>query len=134
MKNSIISVFFLLLVCFIYSQELQEDKGEVLAIGRSLINYDPAIFTEIDNHALAAPESVQGSVKDLAEYLLEPAKTDLEKVRSIFRWITDNVAYDTNAYFPEDTGISVQKVFSVRGNPYAAVILLYFSPYVLLQK
>lgn len=56
-------------------------------------------FEELDRHALDAPRSAKASLESLTEYLLEPAETDLEKVRVIYRWITDNISYDTQAYF-----------------------------------
>jgi transglutaminase/protease-like cytokinesis protein 3 len=34
----------------------------------------------------------------LARKLTEPYKTDIEKVRSIFKWITENIAYDVQGY------------------------------------
>lgn len=34
----------------------------------------------------------------LAKKLTSPYKTDTEKVRAIFKWITENIAYDTKAY------------------------------------
>jgi hypothetical protein len=56
-------------------------------------------FAEIDKHALAAPESVEKSIPELAKYLVQPCKTDKEKVRAFFRWITDKVSYDTEGFF-----------------------------------
>ncbi|HEX9934800.1 MAG TPA: transglutaminase domain-containing protein, partial [bacterium] len=49
--------------------------------------------------ALAAPTWAEQSVESLARYLIRPARTDAEKIRSIFRWVTANVAYDTRSYF-----------------------------------
>jgi len=56
-------------------------------------------FKELDRHALDTPRSAKASLESLTEYLIEPAETDLEKVRVIYRWITDNISYDTEAYF-----------------------------------
>ena len=61
-------------------------------------------FAEIDKHALAAPESVEKSIPELAKYLVQPCKTDKEKVRAFFRWITDKVSYDTKRYRIEWVG------------------------------
>ena len=44
-------------------------------------------FERIDHHALGTPSSVTRSVDALASYLVRPAGTDLEKARSLFRWI-----------------------------------------------
>jgi len=56
-------------------------------------------FERIDHHALGAPASVTRSVDALASYLVEPAGTDLEKARSLFRWIAANIEYDVHGYF-----------------------------------
>ena len=56
---------------------------------------------DIDRHALTAPAEAEQSVEKLAEYLAFPAKTEREKARAIFRWITDRISYDIDA---EQTG------------------------------
>ena len=61
-------------------------------------------FKVMDAHALAAPDSVKASMSNLVDYLIEPAQTDLERVRVIYRWITDNIAYDTDAFFTGQYG------------------------------
>ena len=38
------------------------------------------------------------TVAGLARYLVRPARTDEEKARAIFRWIAENIAYDTKSY------------------------------------
>lgn len=53
----------------------------------------------IDQHALNAPASAEGTVANLAAYLIQPAQNDTEKARAIYRWITDNISYDVNAFF-----------------------------------
>ncbi len=64
---------------------------------------DP-VFRDIDNHALNAPGSAEGSLESLVLYLIEPAKNDLEKVRSIYRWITANVEYDVEGLLQNRPG------------------------------
>jgi hypothetical protein len=54
----------------------------------------PGRFAEIDAHALHAPAWAEQSVQTLASYLVEPVKDELEKVRAIYRWIAQNIAYD----------------------------------------
>lgn len=56
-----------------------------------------ADYRETDAHALAAPASVQTSVKSLAAWLTGPCRSDEEKARAFFRWITQNIDYDVNA-------------------------------------
>ncbi len=51
---------------------------------------------EADLHALAAPPEAERSVEFLARYLAgegSPARTEREKARALFRWVTDRVAY-----------------------------------------
>jgi len=64
---------------------------------------DP-VYRDIDNHALNTPKSAEGSLESLALYLTEPAKNDLEKVRSIYRWITMNVEYDVEGLLQNRPG------------------------------
>jgi len=74
---------------------------------------EPPDFTYIPQKVGANPNSSAGL---LSKELTSPYKTDVEKVRSIFRWITDNIEYRTrhsrimqrrnkSSYKePEDTG------------------------------
>ncbi len=55
-------------------------------------------FSEIDNYALKAPENITTSILQLSKYLTGPYENDLDKVRSIFTWITKNIKYDYAAY------------------------------------
>lgn len=62
----------------------------------------PGAYASIDEHALNAPASAEVSVESLVEYLTSDAKTDLEKARAIFRWITANLHYDLTSVNWED--------------------------------
>ena len=53
-----------------------------------------ADYAKIDAHALSAPPHLGQSPAKLAAYLVGPAQNELEKVRSLFRWITENIGYD----------------------------------------
>jgi hypothetical protein len=55
----------------------------------------PASFYLIDKWVKTIPVSGPDT---LARQLTGMYKNDIEKVRSIFRWITENIAYDTKAY------------------------------------
>jgi hypothetical protein len=61
-------------------------------------------YKEIDRHALQAPKSVEQSIESLASYLIKPANNELERVCAIFRWITENIAYDTQGFFSGEYG------------------------------
>lgn len=56
-------------------------------------------YEGIDRHSLGTPAWAESSVETLAGYLAGPARNDHEKIRSIFRWITANITYDTRAAF-----------------------------------
>jgi len=56
-------------------------------------------YDSIDRHALKAPYYAEQKVESLAGYLIKPARNDRDKIRAIFRWITANISYDTQAYF-----------------------------------
>lgn len=52
-----------------------------------------------DERALNAPNSVTGSTATLAEWLTGHCRTEKEKARAIFRWITANISYDADVFF-----------------------------------
>ncbi|MDH4261904.1 MAG: hypothetical protein OEV78_02535 [Spirochaetia bacterium] len=56
-------------------------------------------FQSIDAHVDKASKMHFKNTKSLAAYLIQPAKTDLEKIRAIYRWVTANIDYDTKSYF-----------------------------------
>jgi hypothetical protein len=56
-------------------------------------------YRTIDRHALKAPKEAEQTIERLAKYLVEPANSDRERARAIFRWMTDRIAYDTEAFF-----------------------------------
>jgi len=62
------------------------------------IPIDETMFAVIDRHALQAPASVRNSIENLADYLTAPARNDIEKIRSIYRWITENISYDVHGF------------------------------------
>ena len=46
-----------------------------------------------------APKDKLSSFEELASYLTNQFTSDLHKVRSIWRWVTSNISYDTDAFF-----------------------------------
>lgn len=56
-------------------------------------------YAQADEHALAAPPSIATSTDRLAAYLAQGMSTDTLKARALYRWITNNIAYDTDAFF-----------------------------------
>lgn len=55
-------------------------------------------YQRIDEHARNAPSTVTGSIEKLAAYLVKPAANDVEKVRSFYVWIAENISYDVQAF------------------------------------
>ncbi|MBT5876191.1 MAG: hypothetical protein HOH43_22375 [Candidatus Latescibacteria bacterium] len=51
-------------------------------------------YADLDRHAVEAPELVTSSLERLTAYLIRPARTDDERIRAIYRWVTHNIAYD----------------------------------------
>lgn len=66
-------------------------------------------FSKIDSYA----KSVKGitDIEKLSKKLTLPYKSDLEKTRSIFRWIAENIAYDTKEYHLDPSQSSYIKLF-----------------------
>lgn len=52
----------------------------------------------IDQHALKANSEAEKSIESLADYLAQPAKSDRDKTRAIYRWITDRIAYNAEDF------------------------------------
>lgn len=50
-------------------------------------------FAAVDAHALKAPADVEGSPEALAAYLCRPWKSETDKARALYRWITDRIDY-----------------------------------------
>lgn len=55
-------------------------------------------YAAIDKHALKATREAEADVPTLVAYLVRPAKTDAQKARAIFRWITDRITYDAESF------------------------------------
>ncbi len=50
--------------------------------------------SQMDVIALNTPDSVETSIQSLAMYLGQTAKSDSEKARVLYRWMTENIIYD----------------------------------------
>ena len=64
-------------------------------------------FNKISQKSRRAPSAITTSVANLSNYLTTNTQTDLEKVRSIYVWVANNIAYDMkgyikNSYPPQD--------------------------------
>ncbi|MFA6469503.1 MAG: transglutaminase domain-containing protein [Bacteroidota bacterium] len=72
---------------------------KINAVGNTKPSAD---YTTIDSIARNVPKIFETSIDSLTEYLVSHATSDLQKLRAIFVWITNNIAYDTDAYFSGD--------------------------------
>jgi hypothetical protein len=55
-------------------------------------------WAKLDAYALGTPAKFTRDVPTLTAYLIKPAKTEMEKARVLFRWITANIQYDDDGY------------------------------------
>jgi hypothetical protein len=69
----------------------------------------------LDRHALQAPPEAEQSIASLAKYLVQPARSERDKARLVYRWLTDRVAYDADSYFSGKLGdVSAEAVLRSR--------------------
>ncbi len=55
-------------------------------------------YQAIDAHARAVPSSYERNLESLVAYLVRPARSDRERARAMFTWITHHIRYDIQAY------------------------------------
>ncbi len=84
----------------------------LFSVAKAVAQSDTKVFSKID--AYTKRITTFKDPGDLSRKLVKPYKTELEKVRSIFFWITDNIAYDVKEYHSCDTG--AYKSFSMGTN------------------
>jgi hypothetical protein len=70
-----------------------------LWVGMATAQTTAPVTTDVDAHALQATPEVERTPETLAAYLTDGLRTDREKARAIFRWITDRIEYDVASYF-----------------------------------
>lgn len=59
-------------------------------------------YAEIDRYALETPPAKEKNAETLGAYLAAGAHNDEEKMRAIYRWVTDRISYDAKAFFAND--------------------------------
>lgn len=62
----------------------------------------PDAFYTLDAYARKTPKQYEKNVSILTEYLLKPAKTDIEKARVLFTWVATHISYDDKGYNSDD--------------------------------
>lgn len=87
---------------------------------KSKIVPDVSMFTEIDEHVKKTPFYAKASVAKLVEYLIRPAKNDLDKVRAIYKYIQLNISYDIQSYRRGTTGPTDSKDVLQKGQSVCA--------------
>ena len=61
-------------------------------------------FNVIDAYMRNCPAASEYSIEDIAFYINRSARTDLEKARAVYVWMTDNVSYDDESFNSGDFG------------------------------
>lgn len=82
-------------------KKFSKNNEQIKIINENILNWHDQYvnsFHEIDFHIIKCPNSIKKNADELIEYFNEIAKTDLEKTRAIYVWITNNIKYDDNAY------------------------------------
>jgi hypothetical protein len=70
----------------------------------SSLKLDDARLASTDELAIRAPASAASSIESLSSYLTSSAQNDIEKARAIYRWITENIAYNFEGYLAKQYG------------------------------
>ena len=91
MKKILIIFIFITLILPVFPKDV-----EGYAVSQPAYEF---IFEEIDQYAINTPDSKEAMLEILVPYLIATTSNELEKARVIYRWITDNIAYDADGYF-----------------------------------
>lgn len=55
-------------------------------------------FAVLDEYARNVPKQYETNIKILAEYLMKPAKSEMEKARLVYSWVATHMKYDAAAF------------------------------------
>ena len=69
------------------------------APGRAAVALPRDRLAALDLHAASVPAAEAATMERLTAYLLAPARSDAEKLRTLYRWVTLNIGYDAGAFF-----------------------------------
>ncbi len=100
--------FFLLYAGSVSSQELDSiaEKAEPAAVNTNSTNYTDSAaafkFKTIDGYILKLKKKNK-AVPILAKYITATCTTDEEKIRALFIWMTNNIAFDCLTYHNKKT-------------------------------
>ena len=72
-------------------------------------------FNALEKHALSAKSADEKDFATLAAFLVSKAKGDKEKAWCIYRWVTDRLAYNVEAFLAKNPGDnSIETVLKTR--------------------
>lgn len=72
-------------------------------------------FADIDRMVLTVPDSQAKSVQLLSKYFAKHSKTEVEKVRAVYRWIASHIIYDWETFHQKAiTDQSAEKTLKTR--------------------
>ncbi|MCU0390843.1 MAG: tetratricopeptide repeat protein [Thermoflexibacter sp.] len=95
------AILICLIVCVLFANQLAAQSNKP--------------FAEIDKFALAIPESQTKDVRQLAKAFLQNSKSDLDKVRAVYTWITYHISYDWETFQKKSiTDQSATKILQTR--------------------
>ncbi len=113
--NDMLGHRFYLRTCLLTGIFLLSTMAFAPSCAFALETADP--YQAIDQHALSVPASAERSIASLAAYLSQPANSNHEKARALYRWITANIVYDTRGFFSgQVTNITPQAVLRSRSS------------------
>src|SRR4051794_2890706 len=90
---------FLLLACIIWCS--------IFAKAQDMDGY-----TYVDNKALQLPDTASYSTASIAAYIGTNFKTDIEKIRAAYAWVTSNIQYSKDSMFYRYWGEDPEKKLS----------------------
>ena len=72
-------------------------------------------YSSIDHALDKIPRSKKKSIEALCEYIKENSTSDLERVRGVYYWISNNIRYDARRYFKDKQSfVKAEDVFRKR--------------------
>ena len=76
----------------------KKEHFKVLPQTLSENNLSKEVFESIDEFAKKTPIKNEKNIQSLADYLTQPYKTEIEKIRALFTWVATHVKYDTESF------------------------------------
>lgn len=107
-KLLLLSGLILILLGWIHRQNLvsvnyESDSTSIATFNntaphKAMDKLDHNVFSHIDLKTRSLPPSAATSIDGLASEIKRYTRTDLEKARALYIWITENIRYDDQAY------------------------------------